>query len=479
MLIGTLSMSGITTKLHSRLFLAAAIVVIIIVVLLFPSLSINYLYYYHYYYHYHPFSFAFAAYAPARVFPGGPVVLNNNSHLKVEAVFKGLRSPSSMAFLGPNDILVLEKVQGTVQRIVNGTKLPHPLLRVPVATLSERGMLGIAISNNGPHTYVFLYYTESGGGKQSDDAKAGVQPLGNRLYRYELVNNQLINPKLLLDLPAIPPNATSIETNHNGGKVRIGPDNNVYLVIGDVGGHRGQTQNVRNGPPPDGTGGILRVTQDGQPLDDGILGNRFPLNLYYAYGIRNSFGMDFDPVTGKLWDTENGPTFGDEINLVEPGFNSGWIKVQGIWQRNGELAAPVMSEDLLDHDHDNNNSAMVTFGGKGKYRAPEFSWYFTVAPTDLKFLNSDKLGKQYQNDMFVGDIVHGNLYHFKLNSQRTGLLLPSSLANKIAQDPIAAQAVVFADGFGGVTDIQVGPDDGYLYILSYTDGTIYRIVPVS
>jgi glucose/arabinose dehydrogenase len=81
--------------------------------------------------------------------------------------------------------------------------------------------------------------------------------------------------------------------------------------------------------------------------------------------------------------------------------------------------------------------------------------------------------------MFVGDIVHGNLYHFKLNAQRTGLLLPSSLANKIAQDPIAAQAVVFADGFGGITDIQVGPDDGYLYILSYTDGTIYRIVPAS
>src|SRR5919197_3484108 len=462
-------MSSITTKLPSRPFLAAA--VIVIVILLFPSLLINYLYYHHYYY-YHPFPFpfyAFAAYAPARALPGGPVVLNNY-HLKVQAVFKGLHSPSSMAFLGPNDILVLEKVQGTVQRIVNGTKVPHPLLHVPVATLSERGMLGIAISKNGPHTYVFLYYTESGGGKQSDDAKAGIQPLGNRLYRYELVNNQLINPKLLLDLPAIPPNATSIETNHNGGKVRIGHDNNVYLVIGDVGGNRGQTQNVRNGPPPDGTGGILRVTQDGQPLDDGILGNRFPLNLYYAYGIRNSFGMDFDPVTGKLWDTENGPAFGDEINLVEPGFNSGWMKVQGIWQRNGELAGPVMLKDL---------DVSVNFGGKGKYRAPEFSWYFTVAPTALKFLNSDKLGKQYQNDMFVGDIVHGNLYHFKLNAQRTGLLLPSSLANKIAQDPIAAQAAVFADGFGGVTDIQVGPDDGYLYILSYTDGTIYRIVPVS
>ena len=56
------------------------------------------------------------------------------------------------------------------------------------------------------------------------------------------------------------------------------------------------------------------------------------ISKYYAYGIRNSFGLDFDPITGKLWDTENGPTFGDEINLVEPGFNSGWNKIQGIWK---------------------------------------------------------------------------------------------------------------------------------------------------
>ena len=62
-----------------------------------------------------------------------------------------------------------------------------------------------------------------------------------------------------------------------------------------------------------------------------LLAERLPLDKYYAYGIRNSFGMDFDPLTGKLWDTENGPTFGDEINLVEPGFNSGWRKVQGMW----------------------------------------------------------------------------------------------------------------------------------------------------
>jgi hypothetical protein len=83
------------------------------------------------------------------------------------------------------------------------------------------------------------------------------------------------------------------------------------------------------------------VTQDGEIVNcKGILGNEYPLDLYYAYGIRNGFGMDLDPETGYLWDTENGPGFGDEINLVEPGFNSGWAKIQGIW--------PITNYDLLN-----------------------------------------------------------------------------------------------------------------------------------
>ena len=89
------------------------------------------------------------------------------------------------------------------------------------------------------------------------------------------------------------------------------------------------TQNAADGIPPNGSGGILRITQNGDVVhDDGILGDTYPLSLYYAYGIRNSFGSGFDPVTGNIWDTENGPNYGDEINLVKPGFNSGWKKIR-------------------------------------------------------------------------------------------------------------------------------------------------------
>ena len=389
----------------------------------------------------------YAAYTIPSPSSGGPTITNDTS-LRVETVSTGLVRPTSMAFLGPNDILVLEKNTGNVHRITNGQLLPQPLLHVNVATQIERGLLGIAVTKNGPTTYVFLYYTEAGGGVDNST--------GNRLYRYELANNQLINPKLLLDLPAIPSNPNSVRFEHNGGKLVVGPDNNVYLVIGDVGSHMGQTENNANGPPPDGTGGILRVTQDGDAvIPNSPLGNDTDptLNKYYAYGIRNSFGIDFDPVTGNLWDTENGPAYGDEINLVEPGFNSGWTKIQG--------SAQTRQLDPA--------SVLVNIGGKGTYRDPEFVWNQPVGPTALKFLNSEKLGKQYQNDMFVGDIINGNLYHFKLNEQRTGLL-----AGKVAANP---QAIVFGNGFGGITDIQVGPD-GYLYVLSYS-GVIYRIVPSS
>jgi glucose/arabinose dehydrogenase len=384
--------------------------------------------------------------------------LTKDTNLKVELVAQGLRMPTSMAFLGANDILVMEKESGTVQRVVNGKMLPQPLLQVPVSTTSERGMLGIAIAkhSNGP-TYVFLYYTKDGGARS--------QSLANVLYRYELSNDQLVNPKLLLNLPALR------GPNHDGGKVLVGPDSNVYTVIGDLRAHRTQAQNVVNGPPADSTGGILRVTQDGQPVSSAPLGQgSAPLDLYYAYGIRNSFGIDFDPVSGKLWDTENGPTFGDEINLVEPGFNSGWVQVMGIWTPEGaigkETPGPVNS----------NPAQLVDFGGKGKYRTPEFIWFKTVAPTALKFLNSDKLGKQYENDMFVGDIKKGNLYHFDLNQARTGLVLNGTLANKISNTASDSEPIIFATGFEeGITDLQVGPD-GYLYVLTLA-GSIYKITP--
>lgn len=382
--------------------------------------------------------------------------------LRVETVAEGLEFPTTMAFLGPEDFLVLEKEKGTVQRIVNGITLPEPVLDVNVGVSQERCMCGIAVSTSTPgHTYVFLYFTETES-TDREDVIEGNDPIGNRLYRYELVNDKLVNPKLLLDLPATP------GPRHNGGAIVIGPDNNLYIPVGDVdGSFKGddtetQAQNYPGGVEPDGRSGILRITLDGQPVPNGgILGGEIPLNLYYAYGIRNSFGIDFDPVTGNLWDTENGPEHGDEINLVEPGFNSGWTQVQG------------MASKYEDFDTAN----LVDFEGRGTYSDPEFEWQQTLGPTDLIFLHSDRLGQQYQNDIFVGSIVTGNIYHFDLNEDRSQLVLAGELEDKIAETrETGTEDIVFGEGFAGISDLEVGPD-GYLYVVSLGQGKIFRIVP--
>jgi aldose sugar dehydrogenase len=406
--------------------------------------------------------------ANAAVYEQLPII-NNDPNLKTELVFKGLKFPTSMAFLGPNDILVLEKNNGTVKRIVNGTMLPKPLLNVNAATEGGRGMLGINVDRHEKDdpAYVFLYFIELSGEKDHEPETGGKA----RLYRYELKDDMLTNPKLLIDASGARGVGNHPDEFHNGGKILIGPDQNIYLVVGQFRDRHTATMNIKGHELPDGNSGILRVTLDGKPIKGGnILGDGDPLNKYFAYGIRNSFGMDFDPVTGTLWDTENGPEFGDEINLVRPGFNSGFSIVQGIWyldQKNHEMAgdiAPLKPKQLVD------------FGGKGKYSPPEFTWYHPVGPTALKFLNSDKLGKQYENDLFVGD-TGGNIYHFQLNQKRTALSLNGSLADKVADTNAENKDIAFGSGFKTITDMQVGPD-GYLYILDYHLGAIFRIVPI-
>jgi aldose sugar dehydrogenase len=378
----------------------------------------------------------------ASIGKGEPTIKDLN--LKVETVATGLALPTTMAFIGPNDILVLEKNKGTVQRIVNGQMLAEPLLRVNVSSEVERGMLGIATSqdNQTGKSNVFLYYTESEGG----------EPVASRLYRYELTNEKLVNPVLLLDLPAVP------GPRHNAGNIMIGPDNNLYVSVGDLDGHITSSQNVKGASGLDGSSAILKITQDGQAVGQGMLGESRISKKYYAYGLRNSFGMDFDPVTGKLWDTENGASYGDEINFIEPGFNSGWLQVQGMAPDNFNI------EDLEN------------FQGKGNYSDPEFVWTDTVGPTAIKFFGSDRLGNQYKNDIFVSDITQGNIYHFDLIGNRTNLILDGLLADKMSNNTTENQDIIFGEGFGGISDLEVGPYDGYLYVVSLGHGNIYRIV---
>jgi glucose/arabinose dehydrogenase len=344
--------------------------------------------------------------------------------------------------------------------------LEEPAIQVGVATGPEQGLLGIAIWNGGNDTTtsVFLYLTQN-----LDDGKPR-----NLVYKYIYDKNEktLENTTLVLDLPGEP------GPFHNGGKIAIGPlDGYLYAVIGDVSSGGGILDNQNPGRPPDDKSVILRVDRGtGTPVQDNpfynnnnnnnnYTGDMEKLRQYYAYGIRNSFGMDFDPVTSKLWITENGEHAYDEINIVEPGFNSGWHKIMG----------PIGRTNMtVEND-------LVMFDG-AKYQDPIFSWYAPVGVTDIEFFNSTKLGDKYDGNLFVGDINNGNLYFFEVNRDRTGVTLHDPRLLDLVADPVKEESedselssLIVGEGFGRITDIETGPD-GLLYILSYEEGKIYRIV---
>ncbi len=181
---------------------------------------------------------------------------------------------------------------------------------------------------------------------------------------------------------------------------------------------------------------------------------------YYAYGVRNSFGLGLDPVTNRLWDTENGPSNYDEVNRIDPGTNSGWEQIMG-----PDALDPEGLADLFDIP-----------GAGSTYSDPEFSWLTTIAPTAILFPVSSLLGAAYDEVALVADNNFGRIYAFPLNAERDGFDLSgfAGVADLVANNAAERDQFLFGEGFGAITDLEIGPD-GALYVLSITNGAIYRI----
>jgi glucose/arabinose dehydrogenase len=374
-------------------------------------------------------------------------------NLKVQTWVRGLDNPTGIAYLNGNgDAFVTQKNDGKVL-FVRGKSIAGTALDLPVANASEEGLLGIALSPTfSVDQHVYLYYT------QSD--RDGGTPIANTVKRYTWNGSALKFNKNIISLPATP------GPNHNGGKMQFGPDGKLYVVAGELNRNE-QTSNYRN-TAVNSIGSILRLNPSGSSVTTNPFysasnagTSRKALNNIYAYGIRNSFGLAFDPASGFLWESENGPTQFDEINRILPGFNGGWERIMGPSDRNGGVPGNL-----------------VSLGERANYNDPKFSWATPVAPTAMEFLETGRLGDLYKNDLFVGDVRGGKLFHFDLTASRKSLILPGALADGVADNTadnrFAEQTpILFGSDFGTVTDIQTGP--GGMFVLSLSNGALYRI----
>ncbi|MFN8644691.1 MAG: PQQ-dependent sugar dehydrogenase, partial [Candidatus Binatia bacterium] len=423
--------------------------------------------------------------AVASAAAGQPVL--SDASLVVDTVLTQLSAPTTLAFLAADDFLFLEKNSGRVRRVVGGVLQAQPVLDVAVNADNERGLLGIAVNRAVP-PQVFLYFTAVADA-EGDGVPDGGTPLGNRVVRYawNAGTARLENPQVILDLPVLS------GPNHNGGVLVLGPTptpgptppvgdgSALFVVIGDL-NRGGQLENVAAGAAPDDTAVILRVLQDGSaapgnpfvpycsatttqacPTGGGCPGGqvcRTAVSRYWAYGVRNSFGLAIDPVSGDLWDTENGPGSYDEINRVAPGFNSGWL--------------PIMGPDARDPQGVSDLFAMP--GGASAYSDPELAWLTPIAVTGLVFPSGGALGPAYDDVALVADFNNGQLYRLPLDDTRTGFDLSSvaGLADLVADSAAERDLLRLGSGFGGISDLERAPD-GSIYVVSNGAGAIYRV----
>jgi glucose/arabinose dehydrogenase len=487
--------------------------------------------------------------------PAMPEMLH--PRLDVRPVITGLNLPTTMAFLGLNEFFVLEKNTGTVQYVVDGA-IQGTALDLAVNNFSERGLLGIVLDPDfAINHYAYLYWsciapppaaenpffptqTECAEtpelGADSDNVLA-TPLLGNRVDRFVWDGATLTFDRNLIMLRSFqndaapePPNqgdqAQPARGNHDGGVMVFGPDGKLYIFIGDV-GRRGQLQNLPcgpvatcagttvpddqfGGPAPDDahlTGVTLRLNPDGTTPEDNpffaagaAMGGEVGENIQkiFSYGHRNSFGLAVDPLTGNIWNQENGDDSFSEINRLVPGMNGGWIQIMGPAERVpqfkeiettfGQMALQQLRwppTNIADTTEEALSRLFMLPGAT--FRNPVFSWKYEVAPGGIGFLNSRALGPRFQGDLFVGaatpQLEGGYLFRFNLTEDREGIEPWSRDVQDLVADNLDKHEITESRGaligrnFGAVTDIEMGPN-GNLFVVSLTQGTVYEIFRV-
>jgi glucose/arabinose dehydrogenase len=340
------------------------------------------------------------AFVPA--VPVGPAVAGG---LRAVPVATGLDIPIGFTFLPDGRIAYLERNTGWLRFLDPTTDRDHRVYRVTnVNANGERGALGVAIHPDWPDRHVAYVFA-------TRDTSHGVR---NQVLRIRIEGGVGTRVRRLISAGAGP------ATNHNGGRIAFGPDDKLYVVIGDnatPANAQDRSSNLR--------GKILRINPDGSVPASNPFDSRV-----WAYGIRNSIGFAFDPQTDRLWEQDNGPECNDEINLIVKGGNHGW--------------------GPRENCPNTNNS------GPRPRTLPKHTFSSTFGLTGVVFCQFCGLGPGYHGDLFVGAVNDDRIRRFNLNG---------------ARNDVGAPSVVLAHA---VISMEVGPNNR-IYFSDF--GAIYRLAP--
>ena len=325
-----------------------------------------------------------------------------------ELLIDGLVQPTSMAW-GPDGALWLGGKLGHVW--VWREKELVEVIRLAVSNSGERGVNGIAVDPDfEQNRHVFIYYSSDG------------PPFRNRLVRFRNVGEQLLDETLILETPDL------FAEFHNGGCIRFGPDDTIFLSTGDDFQPGDTSQN-----PYDLRGKILHINRDGSPAEGNpyLAGGGDP--RVWATGFRNPWRFSLQPETGTLFIGDVGDNSYEELDIGVPGGNFGWDRVEGP----EPPGVSGMSYPIYSYPHTSDLGHAIIAG---------------------EHANARNFPSEYEGDFFFGDAVTKEIFRMVLDG---------------SNQPISVE-VFASDTPTGPVDIRFGPD-GALYYVAYDSNGLFRI----
>jgi glucose/arabinose dehydrogenase len=372
--------------------------------------------------------------------PSGIVLKTQKATVTLEVVADGLNTPWGLAFLPDGRMLVTERtVNGGTLRVVDKGTVSAPIAGTPkVHVQQDAGMFDVEVhpryAENG---WIYLSYAELLPGytapppaAPAPDAAAGgrgggrggaVAPSMTTIVRGRInARNEWSDQQVIFRAPA---DLYTPDGTHFGSRFIFDREGHLFFSIGE----RGVMRHAQDLSNP--IGKIHRVNDDGSvPKDNPFVSTPNAVPTIWSYGHRNPQGLSWDPRSGRLWESEHGPTAGDEINIIERGGNYGWgVVTRGRQPGIAKVSEPGMIDPVV-------------------YYIPTF------APSGISFYSGDRYPAWKNTSLFVGGLAGQALRRLEIDGER-----------------VASQEVIF-DQFGRVRDVVQGPD-GYLYLaLQYATG---------